>query len=39
MKSIIHSKDERTCFLCMALHGDYSQQVVLEEHHVMYGRG
>lgn len=39
MKSIMHSKDERTCYLCMALHGDYSEKTVLEEHHAIYGHG
>lgn len=39
MKSIMHNKADRTCYLCMALHGDYSEQTVLEEHHAIYGHG
>ena len=37
MKSILHDKKERTCFLCMWLHGDYSWKDVLHEHHVFFG--
>lgn len=39
MKSIMHDKSERTCYLCMTLHSEYSTQTGLEEHHVIYGRG
>lgn len=39
MKSIMHDKRDRTCYLCMILHFDYSTQSALEEHHVIYGRG
>lgn len=39
MKSVMHSEVDRTCYLCMALHGDYSEQTVLEEHHAVYGHG
>ena len=38
MKSILHDKKDRTCFLCMLLHGDYSFKDVLHEHHVIFGR-
>lgn len=38
MKSILHDKKERTCFLCMMLHNDDSSKVNLEEHHVFFGR-
>lgn len=37
MKSILHDKKERTCFLCMWLHGDDSWKDVLHEHHVFFG--
>lgn len=37
MKSIMHKKDERTCFLCMVLCEDYSEKMVLEEHHIFGG--
>lgn len=36
-KSIMHNKQDGTCYLCMLLHGDYSRKTVLEEHHVMEG--
>lgn len=36
-KSIMHNKQDGTCYLCMLLHGDYSRKAVLEEHHVMGG--
>lgn len=39
MKSIMHSKADNTCYLCMVLHSEYSTQTELEEHHVIYGRG
>ena len=38
MKSILHDKKDRTCFLCMWLHGDDSYKEILEEHHVFFGR-
>ena len=38
MKSILHDKKDRTCFLCMLLYGDDSYKAVLEEHHVFFGR-
>lgn len=37
MKSIMHDKREKTCYLCMMLHGDYNIREGLEEHHVIYG--
>ena len=37
MKSILHDKKDRTCFLCMLLHGDDSYKEVLHEHHVIFG--
>ncbi len=39
MKSIMHDKDSRTCYLCMLLHSDFTEKAVLEEHHVIYGSG
>lgn len=39
MKSIMHNKSDRTCYLCMMLHDDYSEKIVREEHHVPFGRG
>lgn len=37
MKSIMHSKEEGTCYLCMMLHSDYQRRTNLEEHHVFMG--
>lgn len=37
MKSILHNKKDRTCFLCMMLHGDDSYKDILHEHHVIFG--
>ena len=37
MKSILHDKKDRTCFLCMMLNGDDSYKDVLHEHHVIFG--
>ena len=39
MKSIMHNKQDGTCYLCMLLHNDYSRKLVREEHHVPFGRG
>lgn len=39
MKSIMHDKKDRTCYLCMMLHGDDSRKENLQEHHVIYGNG
>lgn len=37
MKSILHDKKDRTCFLCMLLHNDDSQKEILHEHHAIHG--
>lgn len=37
MKSIMHNKKDRTCYLCMMLHGDDSMKAVLQEHHIFGG--
>lgn len=37
MKSILHDKRERTCYLCRMLHNDDSYKTILEEHHVFHG--
>lgn len=37
MKSILHDKKDRTCFLCMMLHNDDSPKANLHEHHVIHG--
>lgn len=37
MKSIMHNKKDRTCYLCMMLHGDDSMKSVLQEHHIFGG--
>lgn len=37
MKSILHNKEDKTCFLCIVLADDSSQKKVLHEHHVFYG--
>lgn len=39
MKSIMHNKQDGTCYLCILLHNDYSRKLVREEHHVPFGRG
>lgn len=39
MKSILHNKENHTCFLCMLLKQDDSRKEVLHEHHVVYGKG
>lgn len=36
-KSILHSKEDHTCFMCMELDDDYSYKQNLEEHHVFGG--
>jgi len=38
MKSIMHSKDDGTCYLCMKLHCDYDRRFYLHEHHVVFGK-
>ena len=35
--SIMHNKQEGTCYLCMLLKGDYDTRRHLQEHHVMSG--
>ena len=37
MKSIMHDKEDGTCYLCMLLHNDYQRRANLEEHHVFMG--
>lgn len=37
MKSIMHDKRDRTCYLCMMLHDDDSMKKVLQEHHIFGG--
>lgn len=39
MKSIMHNKEDGTCYLCMMLHDDYSRKMVREEHHTPFGCG
>lgn len=36
-KSIMHNKQDRTCYLCILLNGDYSTRTGLQEHHVIFG--
>lgn len=36
-KSIMHNKQDRTCYLCILLNGDYATHSSLQEHHVMPG--
>lgn len=36
-KSIMHNKDDRTCYLCMLLRDDCGTKVDLQEHHAMPG--
>lgn len=36
-RSIMHRKEDRTCYLCMKLHDDYSRKITLQEHHVIGG--
>ena len=38
-RSIMHRKQDGTCYLCMKLHDDFSRKPVLQEHHVIFGRG
>ena len=35
--SIMHLKEDRTCYLSMLLDNDYRQWSYLEEHHVIFG--
>lgn len=36
-KSIMHNKEDGTCYLCMRLNGDYDRRINLEEHHAIMG--
>lgn len=36
-KSILHNKDDKTCYLCMLLKNDYSEKTGLQEHHIFFG--
>lgn len=36
-KSIMHNKQDGTCYLCMRLNGDYDRRINLEEHHAIMG--
>lgn len=36
-KSILHSKEDRTCYLCMLLDNNYTQHIILQEHHIFGG--
>lgn len=37
-KSIMHDKKDKTCYLCILLHGDYTQKLT-QEHHAIFGSG
>lgn len=37
MKSILHNKKERTCYLCKLIYQDETEKAVLQEHHVFFG--
>lgn len=36
-KSIMHNKEDGTCYLCMLLNHDYARRSGLQEHHVEFG--
>lgn len=36
-KSILHNKEDRTCYLCILLDGNYNPHIVLHEHHIFNG--
>lgn len=36
-KSIMHNKQDRTCYLCILLNQDYAARSGLQEHHVVFG--
>lgn len=36
-KSIMHNRQDKTCYLCILLNGDYTTRSNLQEHHVMQG--
>lgn len=35
--SILHSKESRTCYLCVMLHDNWNEHRILDEHHVFGG--
>ena len=35
--SILHDKSSRTCYLCVALHDNWNEHRILDEHHVFGG--
>lgn len=35
-KSIMHTKANKTCYLCAKLHDDYTEKPRLEAHHVIF---
>lgn len=37
MKSILHDKTAKTCYLCALLNSDYNTRSNLEEHHIFGG--
>ncbi len=37
VKSIMHRREDHTCYLCMLLEGDHMTRSGLQEHHVMSG--
>lgn len=37
-KSILQPKEDKRCYLCMLLYGDYREKTV-QEHHIIFGRG
>ena len=38
-KSIMHNREDCTCYLCMKLEDNYATYPYLEGHHVIYGKG
>ena len=36
-KSIMHNKQDGTCYLCMLLNHDYERRYNLQEHHIFMG--
>lgn len=34
--SLLHSKEERTCYLCMLLEKNFVRHLYLEEHHIFF---
>ncbi len=37
-KSIMHNKQDGTCYLCMLQSSDYNRRINLQEHHVFMGK-